>query len=75
MEKGLPQVAVKWFTKGLSSPGRDEETYQALRYDLGCAHQQAGQTKAALDTFLEVYGANVNYRDVAEKIENLKKSR
>ncbi|PYV45347.1 MAG: hypothetical protein DMG06_02765 [Acidobacteria bacterium] len=75
VEKGLPQVAVKWFTKGLSSPGRDEETYLALRYDLGCAHQQAGQTKAALDTFLEVYGANVNYRDVAEKIENLKKSR
>ena len=74
VEKGLPQVAVKWFTKGLSSPGRDEETYQALRYDLGCAHQQAGNTKAALETFLDVYGININYRDVAEKIENLKKS-
>ena len=27
-EKGLPQVAIKWFTKGLASPGRDEETYR-----------------------------------------------
>jgi tetratricopeptide (TPR) repeat protein len=74
VEKGLPQVAIKWFTKGLTSPGQDEETYQALRYDLGCAHEKSGNVKAALETFLDVYGANINYRDVAEKIENLKKS-
>jgi tetratricopeptide (TPR) repeat protein len=74
VEKGLPQVAVKWFAKGLSSPGRDEETYQALRYDLGCAHEKAGNVRAALETFLDVYGININYRDVAEKIEQLKKS-
>ena len=74
VEKGLPQVAIKWFTKGLESPGRDEETYQALRYDLACAHEKAGNCKAALETFLDVYGVNVNYRDVAEKIESLKKS-
>jgi tetratricopeptide (TPR) repeat protein len=74
VEKGLPQVAVKWFTKGLATPGRDEETYQALRYDLGCAHEKAGNVKAALETFLDVYGVNINYRDVTEKIENLKKS-
>ena len=74
LEKGLPQVAIKWFTKGLQSPGRDEETYQALRYDLGCAHELAGNRRAALETFLDVYGVNINYRDVAEKIETLKKS-
>ena len=73
-EKGLPQVAVKWFSKGLSSPGRDEETYQALRYDMGCAHLQAGNNKEALETFLDVYSININYRDVAEKIEDLRKS-
>jgi tetratricopeptide (TPR) repeat protein len=74
LEKGLPQGAVKWFTKGLTSPGHGEETYQALRYDLGCAHEQAGNNQAALETFLDVYAVNINYRDVAEKIENLKKS-
>jgi len=72
VEKGLPQVAIKWFTKGLSSPGRNEETYQALRYDLARAHEMAGNTKAALETFLDVYGVNINYRDVSEKIETLK---
>jgi tetratricopeptide (TPR) repeat protein len=73
LEKGLPQGAVKWFTKGLTSPGHGEQTYQALRYDLGCAHEQAGDTQAALETFLDVYAVDINYRDVAEKIENLKK--
>jgi tetratricopeptide (TPR) repeat protein len=72
VDKGLPQVAVKWFVRGLSSPGRNEETYQALRYDLGCAHEMAGNTEAALETFLDVYGVNINYRDVSEKIESLK---
>ena len=72
VDKGLPQVAVKWFARGLSSPGRNEDTYQALRYDLGCAHELAGNEKAALETFLDVYGVNINYRDVSEKIESLK---
>jgi tetratricopeptide (TPR) repeat protein len=72
VDKGLPQVAVKWFARGLSSPGRNEETYQALRYDLGCAHEMAGNEKAALETFLDVYGVNINYRDVSERIESLK---
>ncbi|MFN8009193.1 MAG: tetratricopeptide repeat protein [Terriglobia bacterium] len=72
VEKGLPQVAIKWFTKGLSSKGHSEETYQALRYDLACAQELAGNNKAALDTFLDVYGVNINYRDVADKIDTLK---
>ncbi|MEW5979180.1 MAG: tetratricopeptide repeat protein [Acidobacteriota bacterium] len=73
VEKGLPQVGVKWFSKALASPGCDEETYQALRYYLACAYEQAGNHKAALEAFLDVYGVNINYRDVAEKIDNLKK--
>ena len=72
VDKQLPEVAIKWFAKGLSSPGRSEETYQALRYDLGCAHELAGNLKLALDTFLDVYGININYRDVADRIESLK---
>jgi hypothetical protein len=32
----------------------------------------AGNPKEALETFLDVYGVNINYRDVSEKIESLK---
>jgi tetratricopeptide (TPR) repeat protein len=73
LEQRLPQVAIKWFKKALASPGHPEETYLALRYDLGCAHGMAGDKKAAMETFLDIYGTNINYRDVSEKIDELKR--
>jgi tetratricopeptide (TPR) repeat protein len=72
LEQQIPQVAAKWFKRGLSTPGLPEDAYLALRYDLGCAQELSGDLKAAMETFLDIYGANINYRDVSEKIERLK---
>ncbi len=72
LEQGIPQVAAKWFRRGISSPGHPEEVYLALRYDLGCAQELSGDLKGAMETFLDIYGTNINYRDVSEKIERLK---
>lgn len=71
MQKGLPRAAVLWFRKGLDTPGHSEEEYKALRYELGSAYQQMGDTKRALDVFTEVYGVDVSYRNVAEKLREL----
>ena len=46
IEKGMPKLAVKWFEKGLSAPGRTEEEYQGLRYDLASALEQSGEPDA-----------------------------
>ena len=48
LEKGMPKLAVKWFEKGLNAPGRTEEEYQGLRYDLAMAHEAAGELDRAL---------------------------
>jgi tetratricopeptide (TPR) repeat protein len=72
MDKGLPQIAVRWYDRALKTPGVDEEGALALRYDMGMAHEQAGDRKAALNCFMEVYGVNVDYRDVSERIRELK---
>ena len=56
LEKGMPKLAVKWFEKGLSAPGRTDEEYQGLRYDLASALEQAGETDRALALFTELYG-------------------
>ncbi|MBI4466065.1 MAG: tetratricopeptide repeat protein [Acidobacteria bacterium] len=74
MEKGLPNIAVRWYERALKAPGLDEEGALALRYDMGVAHEQAGNRKAALDCFMEVYGANVDYRNVGERIRELQGS-
>ena len=70
-EKGMPQIAVRWYERALKTPGLDAEGALALRYDMGVAHEQAGNRQAALDCFMEVYGANVDYRDVGDRIRTL----
>ena len=71
LEKGMPKLAVKWFEKGLQAPGRSEDEYQALRYDLASAFEQGGDTARALEIFSELYGQDAQFRDVAEKVRRL----
>ncbi|HXY38063.1 MAG TPA: tetratricopeptide repeat protein, partial [Vicinamibacteria bacterium] len=71
LEKGMPKLAVKWFEKGLQAPGRREEEYQGLRYDLANALEQDGDTERALALYTELYGQNAKFRDVAEKVRSL----
>jgi len=71
LEKGMPKLAVKWFEKGLCAPGRKEEEYQGLRYDLASALEQAGETERALALFTELYGQDASFRDVADKLRRL----
>ncbi|HKV28384.1 MAG TPA: tetratricopeptide repeat protein [Candidatus Acidoferrales bacterium] len=73
MEKQEPKIAALWYQRALELPGLDPETILALRYDLGLAEEQAGNSKAALDSFRQVYAMNIDYRDVAERIATLQK--
>jgi tetratricopeptide (TPR) repeat protein len=71
MRKDLPRLAVMWFKKGLAAPNHTEDEYQALRYDLGTAYEQMGDLDKAIDVFTEVYGIDISYRGVAEKLREL----
>lgn len=71
MQKGMPKLAAMWYKKGLDAPGHTEDEYQALRFDLGLAYEQMGEIDQAVDTFTEVYGVNVLYRNVADKLREL----
>ncbi|MFI5007209.1 MAG: tetratricopeptide repeat protein [Solirubrobacterales bacterium] len=72
LEKGMPKLAIKWFEKGLAATGRSEEEYQGLRYDLACALESAGDTDRALSVYTELYGQDANFRDVANKVRELR---
>lgn len=72
MQKGMPEAAVLWFKKGLSAPGHSEDEYQALRYELGAAYEQLGDFKQAREAYTQVYGVDVSYREVADKLSQLK---
>jgi tetratricopeptide (TPR) repeat protein len=72
LDKGVPEAAIRWYEKALAAPGVDEETRTALHYELAGAHEMAGNKGSALKHFMEVYGRNIDYRDVAERIKALK---
>ena len=72
LDKGVPEVAVRWYEKALKLPSLDLETRTALHYELASSFETAGNNPAALSNFLEVYGSNIDYRDVAERIKALR---
>ena len=69
--KLMPKVAVMWFERGLKVQTRGEDEYQALRYEIGLCHEELGDVGRAIDVFMEVFGVDVNYRSVGEKIREL----
>jgi tetratricopeptide (TPR) repeat protein len=73
MDKGEPKIASIWYQRALEVPGLEQEAVLALRYDLGMALENAGESKQALDSFRQVYAMNIDYRDVADRIAELQK--
>jgi tetratricopeptide (TPR) repeat protein len=75
MEKGMPDIAIKWFSKGLALPGRREEEYHGLRYDLAQAFEAANQPDKALQLYMEIFRENIKFRDVQERVKELQAAR
>jgi pilus assembly protein FimV len=75
LEKGMPQLAIKWYRKGLEMPEITEEEHVGLLYDLGSAYMEVGDTDNAQKAFVEVYGLNGNYRDIVSRMKQLEDAR
>ena len=72
LDKGVPEAAIRWYETALKLPRSDEETRTALNYELASSYEAAGNKAVALKHFMEVYGSNIDYRDVGERIKALK---
>lgn len=71
LDKGLPELAVKWYRRALDHPGLPDDEVIGLMYDLGSAYVAAGDRENAYRCFVDVYGINTNYRDVVARLEEL----
>ncbi|HEY3054549.1 MAG TPA: tetratricopeptide repeat protein [Thermoanaerobaculia bacterium] len=71
LEKGMPQLAIKWYRKGLEMPEIKEDEHIGLLYDLGSAYVEVGDTDNAQKAFMEVYAINSTYRDIVTRIKQL----
>jgi tetratricopeptide (TPR) repeat protein len=71
LEKGMPQLAIKWYGKGLEVPEISEDEHLGLLYDLALVYLEVGDVTSAQKAFVEIYGMNSNYRDVVNRIKQL----
>ncbi|MBZ5568116.1 MAG: tetratricopeptide repeat protein [Acidobacteriia bacterium] len=71
VEKGVPEASFKWYERALKI-ATDEQQRLSLHYDFANACEAAGNRQTALQHFMEVYGSNIDYRDVAERIKALR---
>jgi tetratricopeptide (TPR) repeat protein len=71
-EKGLLDLALKQFHTALETTGEGGSRSKEIIYDLGDVSGKMGDRKAALSWFSKIYEVDINYRDVAVKIESLK---
>ncbi len=72
LDKGVPEAAIRWYEQALKLTDIDQDTRMALHYELASAYETANNKPAALSHFMEVYGTNIDYRDVSERIKALK---
>jgi tetratricopeptide (TPR) repeat protein len=72
-EKGLYKSSIKWCERALNSKGHEDHEYQALRYDMAHAYEMMNEFKQALDLYAEIYAEDINYRDVSEKMNLIRK--
>ncbi|MBI5180478.1 MAG: tetratricopeptide repeat protein [Nitrospirae bacterium] len=73
-EKGMHQLAVTQLKRAIDDPRYNESEFLSLKYDLGLIYEEMGLMEEAYKAFIDVYGTDVNFRDVAEKIDKLKGS-
>jgi len=72
LDKGLPELSIKWYRRGLDAANLADDDRLGLMYDLGNAYMAMGDDMSAYGTFAELYGIKTNYRDVVAKLEELR---
>jgi len=74
MEKGLYPIAIKAFKEALDNIDTRDESYWGALYDLAAAHEKNGELARAFELYTDIYGWNSKFRDVGERLSQLKAS-
>jgi tetratricopeptide (TPR) repeat protein len=72
IERGEYKFAIRQLERGLATPGYDEEAYLGLRYNLAQCYENIGEMDNALKAYEEIYAVDVSFKDVVQKLQQLK---
>jgi len=74
LEKGLYPLAIEVLKTAMEKMEDRGESYWAMKYELAEAYEKNGNVKESLDLNMQVYGWNSKFRNVSDKIDQLKAS-
>jgi tetratricopeptide (TPR) repeat protein len=72
LEKGMPRSAIRWCETGISVQGISQHESMALRYDMAIGLMALGEFDKALENFTILSETDPSYRDVNQKICELR---
>ncbi|OGW57148.1 MAG: hypothetical protein A2Z09_01835, partial [Nitrospirae bacterium RBG_16_43_8] len=72
MAKGLYPLAIDSFNSVMEKIGTKDESHWGVKYELAEAYEKNENFKEAFGHYMEVYGWNSKFRNVAEKVNLLK---
>jgi tetratricopeptide (TPR) repeat protein len=71
-QKGFYPLAIEVLSSTLEKIEDQDESYWAIKYDLAEAYEKNANFKEAFDLYTKVYGWNAKFRNVSEKIKQIK---
>jgi tetratricopeptide (TPR) repeat protein len=75
-EKGWLEDAIDVYTKAINSYEiKEDAVAKELRYNLGDAYEQQGDTDKALEVYRRIAQVDFTYKDVSSRVDKLRRSR
>lgn len=69
--KQLSSAAIEWFNRALKVENLNSDESMAMKYELANAYEMSGDTERAVEYFEQIYAEDIEYRDVANRLEDL----
>ena len=70
LQRGMHDMAVGMFEKGLQEKSAMDDQKKEMVYHLGCVYEEIGKMAEAMEQFKSIYEVDIGYRDVAAKVES-----
>ncbi|MFL2943615.1 MAG: tetratricopeptide repeat protein [Limisphaerales bacterium] len=70
MKRGMHDMALSQFEKALGEKTVMDQQRKELVYNLACVYEEQGRREEAARYFKEIYEVDINFLDVADKVES-----
>ena len=70
MKRRMHDMALSQFEKALGEKTVMDQQRKELVYNLACVYEELGRREEAAKYFKEIYGVDIGFRDVADKVES-----